>query len=137
MLISLTHQFGLVIFNILAGIITGVLFDIYRVIRGFDYKNKIMTFIQDILFWIFTAIVVFIFLLLNNYAYIGIYVYFWIAVGLLIYLKLLSKRFLSLELKTIYFIGKVFRICKNFIVYPFELLVYNIKIKRNIKNKQK
>ena len=53
--LELNMQFNIVIYSILAGIITGVLFDIYRVIRGLNSK-KILTIIEDILFWILISI---------------------------------------------------------------------------------
>ena len=121
MVISISQQFRLVIFSIVAGLITGMLFDFYRFIRGFSNVNKILTFIEDTLFWIFTSVVVFIFLLYTNYAYIGIYVYLCIAVGVYLYIKLISKFFISSQYRIFKYMGKVLRVSKNLILYPFNL----------------
>lgn len=129
MVISINQQFGLIIFSLVSGIITGVLFDLYRLIRGFNNSNKIITFIEDTLFWIFTSVVVFAFLLYTNYAYIGMYVYLWIGIGIYLYMKLISRFFISSQYKLFKFLGRVFRVTRNSILYPFEAIIYLIKIK--------
>ncbi len=130
MVISISQQFGLVAFSLIAGIITGILFDSYRLIRGFSSVNRLITFIEDTLFWILTAVVVFIFLLYTNYAYIGMYVYMCIAIGIYLYIKLLSNIFIKSQHKLLRFLGKLFRITKNFILYPLEVVVYSFKRKK-------
>lgn len=130
MLISISHQLKLVIFSFLSGVLTGMLFDVYRIIRGFEGTNKILTFIEDMLFWIFSSVVVFIFLLFTNYAYIGFYVYLLIALGIYIYLKLFSKAILSIECKMIKTMGEILRISKNILLFPIDVLLYTIKRKK-------
>lgn len=136
MVISINQQIGLVIFSIIAGMITGVLFDLYRLIRGANSINKIITFIEDTLFWIFTGVIVFIFLLYMNYAYISMYVYLWIVVGVYLYIRSLSKIFIQSQCKIFKFLGKIFRVLKNILLYPLEIMFYNVKIK-NKKNYKK
>ncbi|NFQ35112.1 spore cortex biosynthesis protein YabQ, partial [Clostridium sporogenes] len=91
MVISISKQLGLLIFSFLSGLITGVFFDIYRSIRMDKNLSPIIKIIEDILFWCLAAIAIFIFLLYNNCAFIGIYVYLWIAIGLYIYIFFISK----------------------------------------------
>ncbi|AYD41277.1 spore cortex biosynthesis protein YabQ [Clostridium fermenticellae] len=129
MIISIAKQLQCFIFSITAGIITGVLFDIYKVIRGYGKINKFVSFFEDLLFWILAAIIVFIFLIITDYIYIGFYVYMLIVIGIYIYIKLFSKWFVRIWTNILKAITKGFRIFKNVIVYPFALLAYNIKIK--------
>ncbi len=136
MILTINQQIGCIIFNLIAGIITGILFDSYRLIRGFNNVNKVLTFIEDTLFWIFASIVVFIFLLVSNYAYIGIYVYMWIAVGTYLHLKIFSKFFISFQYKLIKGAAKAFRVIRNIVFYPFILIIYNIK-RKNKRNYKK
>lgn len=130
MIIPMNVQVNIIINSILAGILTGILFDIYRIIRGFENPNVIITLIEDILFWILAGILVFIFLLYNSYVYIGPYLFLYIALGLYIHLKLLSKYFLKAQYKFILVFFKTWRILKNLILYPIELIVYKI-IRKN------
>lgn len=129
MILSITEQVGCIVFSLIAGIITGILFDLYRLIRGFNKINQILTFVEDTLFWIFTATVVFIFLLIMDYVYIGIYVYMWIVIGLYLYIRLFSKLFLRFHHKLIKCSAKTFRVIRNIIFYPFILIIYSIKTK--------
>ncbi|MDZ4957047.1 spore cortex biosynthesis protein YabQ, partial [Clostridium perfringens] len=80
-------QFDIVIYSIVSGILIGVLFDLYNIIRGVKIP-KIIIIIEDVLFWILTAIIVFTFLLYINYAFLGPYVYIFMIITLIIYLKL-------------------------------------------------
>ena len=130
MLISISHQLKLVIFSFFSGVLTGILFDVYRIIRGVKGPNKIITFIEDMLFWIFSSVVVFVFLLFTNYAYIGFYVYLLIAFGIYMYLKLLSKLLLNVQYKIIRAVTKFIRISKNILLFPFDVLLYTIKRKK-------
>lgn len=136
MILSITQQLRCIIFSLFAGIITGVLFDLYRLMRGFNNINKILTFLEDILFWIFAAIVVFIFLLLMDCVYIGIYVYAWITLGAYLYIKMLSKIFLNFQYRFLKSFTRLFRVLRNIILYPFILIIYAIRTK-NKKNYKK
>lgn len=129
MIISLDEQIKLVVYSFLAGILTGLLFDIYRILRGFGNPNKILTFIEDTLFWIFTAIVVFVFLLYTNYAYIGMYVYMWIIIGIYIYLKAISRGFLKLQYFILDGITRFIRIIFKILTFPFEFIIYFLRQK--------
>ena len=127
MLISIETQLNVLIYSIIAGMITGVLFDIYRMIRNFKSPKVILTFFYDIIFWIFSAFVVFIFLLYTNYAFMEIYIFLYIALGTYIYLKFLSNFFTYINRKIIKTLGAIARILKNNITYPFELFHYYFK----------
>lgn len=136
MIISIQDQIRLIIFSVVSGIITGILFDFYRLIRGYSNLNKIVMFIEDTLFWIFAAIIVFIFLLYTNYAYMGMYVYMLLAIGLYIYVKLFSNTFMKLYKRLFRVFGRSFRVIMNILIYPFQYIVYGNrrKNKKNYKN---
>jgi spore cortex biosynthesis protein YabQ len=133
MLSTVAIQFNLLFFSLLAGVITGMLFDLYRVFRGFENPNRIVTFIEDTLFWILTGIIVFIFLLSTNHAYMREYVYITIATGILLYMMFLSKIFIKIQYNVLKTLAKLIRVTLNFLFYPVNILYY--KLKR--KNKQK
>ena len=130
MITSLINQVNLIVFSLLSGIITGVFFDIYRLIRGFENPNRFLTAIQDLLFWTLTAIVVFIFLMYTNEGYLNFYVYVCLIIGVYLYLKLLSRTFIKVQYKSLKFNGKMFRVVLNTILYPMNLLIYKLKIKK-------
>ncbi|WP_412894281.1 spore cortex biosynthesis protein YabQ [Clostridium cadaveris] len=124
MVLTMTLQVKIVIFSILAGVLTGIMFDLYRLYRGFT-TSKIVMIIEDILFWILATIVVFIFLLNTNYAFVSAYVYMSIGMGILLYLRLFSKILRKFYYKTFRSIYKGIRVIGKQISYPFKLLFYN------------
>ena len=119
MLLDINIQFKIVIFAILSGIIVGFLFDIYREFRGVC-KNKILITIEDILFWIWCSLIVFVFLLKYNYALLGVYVYVFMGITLVIYLKTLSKYFRRIQHKILSILLKNIRIIFKNIRYAFK-----------------
>lgn len=130
MLVPIQTQFYLILHSMLAGMITGIVFDIYRLIRGFENPDRVLTFIEDILFWIFAGILVFIFLIYTGYAYVGIHLYIYIALGLYIYLKLMSTPSLKVQHKTIEILAKFLRVTMDFLIYPLQLIIYRF-IRKN------
>lgn len=136
MVISINQQLSLLIFSLISGLIIGIMFDFYRIIRGFENPNKIVTCIEDTLFWVLAAIIVFVFLLYTDHAFLGIYVYACIGIGLFIYLKFASRTFL----KGLYVIfngtGKCLRLFKNILLFPIKYIIYSNHAKKYNKIKK-
>ncbi len=141
MVIPLMMQAKFVLYSILAGGLTGFIFDFYRTFRGFENVHKLLIIVEDILFWILTGILIFIFLLYTNQAVVGVYVYIWMAIGIYFYMKLLSKAFLRIQYKLICNVSKFIRIIINIVIFPFRYGFYKLdsknkrKFKRNNLNK--
>lgn len=127
--LSLNMQFNLVIYSIISGLITGVLFDIYRGIRGLN-SIKILIVIEDILFWILTALIVFTFLLYTNYAFLTPYVYVFIVIAILLYFRFISRYFYFSEKTIAKKLAKSIRIIFKNICYPLRIIAYKVTDKR-------
>jgi spore cortex biosynthesis protein YabQ len=123
MVLSNFTQFNQLFYSLVGGIFTGVLFDIYRSIRGTEIVNKIVVFIEDMLFWILVSIIMFIFLFYKDGAILTTYSYAFIGIGAYLYFKFLSKKLLYYEIKLFKCLGTSLRILYNIIVYPFRLLI--------------
>lgn len=127
--LTLSMQFNLVLYSIIAGIITGILFDIYRGIRGLT-SISILVIIEDILFWILAALVVFTFLLYTNYAFLTAYVYIFIVISLLGYFKFISNYFYNREKVIVKEISKIIRMVLKNLAYPLKVIIYKVMDKR-------
>ena len=127
--LALDDEIDIVVYSILSGILTGVLFDLYNIIRGIKIP-KIIVVIEDILFWILSAIIVFAFLLYTNYAFLGPYVYIFMILTLIVYLKLISPTVLKIERYLISKIGKFIRIIFKNLIYPIKIIYYSISGKK-------
>ena len=127
--LELNMQINLVICSLIAGTITGILFDIYRGIRGLN-PIKILTIVEDILFWILTSLIVFTFLLYANYAFLTPYVYVFIVIAILLYFKFVSRHFYSREKAIAKGLTKIIRILFKNICYPLRIITYKVTDKR-------
>ena len=123
--LGLNMQINLVLYSLLGGLITGFLFDIYRGIRGIS-SIKILTIIEDILFCILIALVVFTFLLYTNYAFLTPYVYILIIIALILYFRFVSKYVFSGEVVIARSIYRLVRIILKNILYPLKIIIYKI-----------
>lgn len=128
--LSTDIQFNIILYALLAGILTGLMFDLYRIIRG-SKVPKFIVVIEDILFWVLSAMIVFAFLLYNNYAFLGAYVYVFMIISLALYMKFISNSCLKLELKIVSVLGKIFRVIFKNVIYPFKIIIYSITGKNN------
>ncbi|HCQ88791.1 MAG TPA: spore cortex biosynthesis protein YabQ [Clostridium sp.] len=126
MLFTMEQQIILFVFSLLSGVLIGVLFDIYRIIRGFEDVGAIITIIQDVLFWIATGFIVFIFMMYTSYAYMSFNVFVYVSIGLFVYIKLISKIFINVLHNVLLAIGKVLRVIFNTLSYPVRFCLYKI-----------
>ncbi len=126
MLFTMEQQIILFAFSLLSGVLIGVLFDIYRIIRGFEDVGAIITIIQDVLFWIATGFIVFIFMMYTSYAYMSFNVFVYVSIGLFVYIKLISKIFINVLHNVLLAIGKVLRVIFNTLSYPVRFCLYKI-----------
>ena len=127
--LELNMQISLVIYSLIGGFIAGILFDIYRGIRGVN-SILILTIIEDILFCILIALIVFTFLLYTNYAFLTPYVYAFIIIALLLYFRFISKYFYASEIILAKILYKIIRILLKNIWYPLKIISYKITDKR-------
>jgi spore cortex biosynthesis protein YabQ len=123
--LQLNVQFNIVMYSLLAGVLTGILFDVYRIVRGLKIP-KIIIVIEDILFWALCALVIFTFLLYTNYAFLGTYVYIFIFIALALYFKLLSHFVVKIESTIGKIICKFFRVGIKKFLYPFRVILGKI-----------
>lgn len=125
MLLEINMQFNIVIYSIIAGIITGILFDIYRIIRDLNSK-RVVAMIEDILFWILAGMIIFTFLLYTNYAFLTPYVYIFIIISLLFYFKFISQYFYNAEKAIVNGICRIIRVTIKNLLYPLKFIVYKV-----------
>ena len=79
---SVYHQlFNLLVF-VLTGILIGILFDIFRIMRRSFKTPDFVTYIEDIIFWILTGIVLLFTIFTFNNGEIRIYIFVSLLVGL-------------------------------------------------------
>jgi spore cortex biosynthesis protein YabQ len=114
--------------TIAAGLFIGIMFDIYRIIRGFDSPGKLITIISDLLFWIFAAIITFVFFLYTNNVYLRYNSFIGLGLGLYLYFILISRSFMKILKWIVYYIIKFFRMLIVLITYPIKIIRYLFRV---------
>lgn len=129
------------------GILIGILFDLFRILRKSFKTSDFITTIQDIIFWIILSFLFFYVVFVFNNGEIRSYVFLGIASGLTTYILFFSKIFIDVNLKIILVAKKIIKVVFDTILYPikiiFKLLIkifldpiafIFINIRKNIKN---
>ena len=99
----------------LTGVIIGLLFDFFRILRRSFKTSNIITYFEDVLFWILTGVLILYNIWYFNNGEIRIYMFLGIIIGVLIYMLTLSNIIISLLSKILISIVKVLEL-------PFKTL---------------
>ncbi|MBQ2917160.1 MAG: spore cortex biosynthesis protein YabQ [Clostridia bacterium] len=94
----------------ITGVVIGVLFDFFRILRKTIKTPNIITYIQDISFWILTGLIILYNIWFFNDGEIRIYMFLGIIIGILIYMSTLSKLVIFIFLKILQIIIKILEI---------------------------
>ena len=125
----LLSQFNTVFIFFLTGICIGLLFDFFRIQRKVLKTCDFITYIQDILFWIVSGLIIIFVIMKYTNGEIRIYMVLGIILGILIYFLIISK-----------YIMKIFVCILSFLLNIIGKLLFPIKkiykiIKKSWKNK--
>ena len=156
-----TNQLHLFVIFLISGILVGLVFDFFRILRKSFKHPDIVIYIQDVLFWIITGIILLYLSFLFNDGEIRIFMILGSILGFFIYMFTVSKMIIKISVyiilkikKIIYSILKtilipikyLIKIIRKIFSKPFTFLVINVKksIKsihlsknKKIKNKEK
>ena len=117
----ITNQAILFAIFLLNGVIIGFLFDIFRILRKSFKTSDIVTYIEDILFWIFTGIIILYSIFTFNNGEIRLFMIIAVIIGSGIYLLYISSYVIKINVTIILF-------CKKIIYKIFSILIFPIKI---------
>lgn len=138
----------------LIGIIIGFLFDIFRILRKSFKTNDIITYIEDIIFWIISGIILIYAMCKFTDGELRFYTIIGLSLGAIIYLLTVSKYVIKISVFVINILKKIllyplliiFKILRKIIFKPISIVCINIKkdfskitnkIYKNIKNVKK
>ena len=130
-----SNQAYLFLIFTLNGILIGFLFDIFRILRKSFKTSDIITYIQDIIFWILTGAIILFSMCkfcdgeLRGFTIIGI------ILGTMIYMLTISTYIIKLSLTIINILKKILRTIIKILSYPFNLVFKPISIiYKNLRN---
>jgi len=120
---SLYYQFRAIVVYFISGLSIGFTFDFFRAQRKIIKVSDIITYIQDILFWIISGIIIIITTITFTDGQIRSFMIMGLILGLVIYFYLFSKYILEIEIRFSKYIAKALSI----FIYPFRNLIKKLK----------
>ena len=105
---------------ILTGLAIGILFDIFRILRRSFKTKDFITYIEDILFWIFTGIILLYSIFTFNNGELRGFVFIGVLLGIILYILTLSKYLIKICVYAV-------NIIKKIIIFPIKLLANLVK----------
>ena len=94
----------------LTGVAIGILFDFFRILRRSIKTSNLVTYIQDILFWILTGIIVLYSIWYFNNGELRIFVFLGLIIGILIYMTTLSSIIIKIFSKLLVFLINILKV---------------------------
>jgi spore cortex biosynthesis protein YabQ len=123
---SQAFLFGIFIVN---GLIIGIIFDFFRILRRSFKTGSVLTSLEDIIFWIIVGAIVLYSIFTFNNGEIRGYMFLGISLGIAFYMFTISSFIIKINVKIIKFIKKILFIILNIIIKPLKTV---IKICRKI-----
>ena len=117
---ALNQSYIFLIF-IIDGILIGLLFDFFRIMRKSFKTSNILTYIEDIIFWTITGIIIIYTLYFLCDGEIRSYMFLGIIIGVCMYILTISKYIINISIKIIELIKRILVV----ILKPF-ILIYEI-----------
>ena len=102
-----TNQASLFLIFIANGLLIGILFDFFRILRRVFQTSNLLTYIEDFLFWVLTGAIILYFIFIFNNGEIRLYMFLAIGIGVIIYMLLLSTHFIKINVTIINFCKQI------------------------------
>ena len=115
-----TNQAYLFLTFIINGILIGLLFDFFRILRKTFKTKDLITYIQDIIFWILTGFIILYSTFTFNNGEIRIFMFIAILLGVVFYMMLISSYVIKVIVRIINFIKDIILKIFNIILMPFK-----------------
>jgi spore cortex biosynthesis protein YabQ len=103
--------------TVVTGMLLGLLFDFYRIMRGVFKPRWFVTSVADLLYWLVATVFVFVALLFGNWGEVRLYVFIGLFVGVLLYYWLFSRMAIRMLIGMIRIAVRVFLLLKLAVVY--------------------
>ena len=125
------------------GILIGLLFDFFRIARKVFHTNDMVTYLEDILFWILAGFIMLYSIFVFNNGELRLFMFLGILLGAFIYMLFVSSYIIKINIKIITVLKKLFgflllplkaiyKIFHKLFFKPFTFLCINIR--KNLSN---
>lgn len=119
----------------ICGIIIGLLFDLFRILRKTFKTSDILTYIEDASFWLITGLILMYTIFTYNNGEIRLYILISIMLGFMLYIFTISKYIIKISVKILKIIKQIIylpikciiNIAKKIIFNPISFIIINLR----------
>ena len=121
------NQASLFLVFVIDGVIIGLLFDLFRILRKSFKTSDLITIIEDILFWIITGIIILYSIFVFNNGEIRFFMFIGIFLGAILYMLLMSHFIIKISVRIISAIKRVVSFVFKILIFPIQIIYKIIK----------
>ena len=118
----ISNQAFLFLVFLLNGVFIGLIFDFFRILRKSFKTTNIITYIQDILFWILTGIIIIFCMYKFSDGEIRFFMLLGIILGFSLYLLMFSSFIIQICVFIIKYIKKIIKYTIKLIISPLSMI---------------
>lgn len=123
MILSFEFQLKIFFLALFLGVCIGFFYDLIRLFRNFVLHIKFLIHIEDIIYWIFMSLIIFLVSLYENNGEIRMFFVVGIFLGMGIYFYIFSEIFLKTTTKILNIIKKIMLFILKCVVQPFKIII--------------
>ena len=121
------NQANIFLIFIINGVIIGIIFDFFRIIRRSFKTTELFTYIEDILFWIITGFTLLFTIFTFCNGEIRFYMFIGVFLGCVLYMLLFSRQLIQISLLIINKLKKIITKIILCIIMPFKYIITVIR----------
>ncbi|HHW31414.1 MAG TPA: spore cortex biosynthesis protein YabQ [Clostridiaceae bacterium] len=126
--IPVSIQALIFLYSVAGGIAIAFVYDIFRIKRKTVKTSNFITYVEDIIYWLIVALIMFVVLYYGNEGEIRGYIFIGAIIGVILYALLLSRIIMKILLTTIKILGIIIRETWRVISYPFKIIFRILRI---------
>ena len=123
MMVSVSSQAYVFLCSVVSGVVIALVYDVFRILRKSIKTGSLFTYIEDLLFWILVAIVMFATVYYSNEGELRSYIFLGTLLGVILYALLLSKTIMNSSLFIIRIVRGVFRFLWMVLSFPLKVVI--------------
>ncbi len=118
----ITNQAYIFIIFVIVGIIVGIIFDFFRILRKSFKTKDFVTYIEDIVFCILTGLILLYSIFKFNSGEIRIYMFLGVLIGCSLYMLTISKYFIKINVFILTTLTNILKKIISILYIPFKYL---------------
>lgn len=120
--VSVSNQAYVFLWSVGGGIAAAFLYDLFRIRRKAVKSHDLFVYVEDILYWIIAAVIMFLTIYISNEGEIRGFLFVGAVIGVVLYIVLLSRVIMASFLAILRILGKIAYITYSILIYPFRII---------------